>query len=89
VPVRSKIPSEPLSAQSGLDRRAIDVARHLLTTGIWLEHQPRSIPTPRTGFVGRSRVRSPLRRVGSVDVESSQSARRQVSPPAVLALTSR
>jgi hypothetical protein len=89
VPVRSASPSESRSAQSELDRRAISVVGHLLTTGIWLEHQLRNIPTRRTSPVGGSRVRSPLHRSGSVDLGLSQPARRRVSPTGDLALTSR
>jgi hypothetical protein len=66
VPVRSDSPSVCRSAQSERDRRAISVVGHLLTTGIWLEHQLRNTPTPRTGLVGTSGwVRSPLRRLRS------------------------
>lgn len=89
MPVCSDSPSESWSAQSGLNRRAKSVVGHLLTTGIRLEHQPRNFPTPWTGLVGRSWARSPQRRPGSVDVEVSHPARRQASPTAVLALTSR
>jgi hypothetical protein len=89
VPARSASPSESRSAQSKLDRRAISVVGHLLTTGIWLEHQLRNIPTPRTGPVGGSRVRSPLRRSASVDLELSQPASGHASPTGDLALTSR
>ena len=66
--IRSDSPSGGRSAQSELDRRAIRMVGHLLTTGIWLEHQLRNTPTPWTGLVGRSGwVRSPLRPLRSVD----------------------
>jgi hypothetical protein len=41
MPVRSDGPSGDRSAQSELDRRAVRMVGHLLTTGIWLEHQPK------------------------------------------------
>jgi hypothetical protein len=89
VSVRSDSPSVSPSAQSELDRRAINVVSHLLTTGIWLEHQLRSIPTLGTGLVGRPRVRSPLRRLGFVDVQFTKPTSKQPSPTADLALISR
>jgi hypothetical protein len=98
VPVRSDRPSESRSAQSELDRHAINVVGHLLTTGIWLEHQLRNIRTPGTGLVGRSRVRSPLRGLRSIELQPTQPTqpteptkptRQQPSLTADLALISR
>lgn len=78
MPVRSASPSACLSAQSERDRRAISMVGHLLTTGIWLEHQLRNTAIPRTGLVGRSgSVRSPLRRLRSVALEFTQLTRAQ------------
>jgi hypothetical protein len=89
VPVRNESPPECRSTQSELDRRAISVFGHLLTTGIWLEHQLRNIPTPRTDLVGRSGwVRSPLRRPRSVDVQFTLPSGKP-SPIADVALVSR
>jgi hypothetical protein len=90
VPVRSDSSPVCPSAQSEFDRRAISVVGHLLTTGIWLEHQLRNTPTPRNGLVGRSGwVRSPLRRLRSVDVQFTQPSRKQPSRTADLAVISR
>lgn len=90
MPVRSDNSSVCTSAQSERDRRAISVIGHLLTTGIWLEHQLRNTPTPWISSVGRSGwVRSPLRRLHSVDVRPTQSTRRQPSRPADVAVVSR
>jgi hypothetical protein len=89
--VRSNTPSGGRSAQSELDRRAIRMVGHLLvTTGIWLEHQLRNTPTPWTGLVGRSGwVRSPLRRLRSVDSPLTQPAGERQSHTADLAVLSR
>jgi hypothetical protein len=89
MPVRSDSPSESRSAQSEIDQHAINVVGHLLTTAIWLEHQLRNIPASRRGLVGRSRVRSPLRRLPSVELQPTQPARQQPSLTADLALISR
>ena len=86
MPVRSDSPSGSRSAQSELDPRAINVVGHLLTTAIWLEHQLRNTPTPRRGLVGISRVRSPLRRLRSVDLQPISPLRQQPSLTANLAL---
>jgi hypothetical protein len=78
VPVRSNSPSGGRSAQSELDRRAISMVGHLVTTGIWLEHQLRNTPTPWTGLVGRSGwVRSPLRPFRSADSQFTQPTGKQ------------
>lgn len=90
MPVRSDSPSGGRSAQSELDRRAIRMVGHLVTTGIWLEHQLRHTPTPWTGLVGRSGwVRSPLRRLRSVDSQFTQPTEKQPSHTADLAAISR
>jgi hypothetical protein len=90
VPVRSESPSVRRSAQSERDRRAINLVGHLLTTGIWLEHQLRATATPRVGVAERSGwVRSPLRRLRSVDLPSTQSTGTQPSPIADVALIGR
>lgn len=90
MPVRNDSPSVCRSAQSERDRRAISVVGHLLTTGIWLEHQLRNTPTPRTGLVGTSGwVRSPLRRLRSVALQPTQLTRKQPSRSADLAVISR
>jgi hypothetical protein len=90
VPGRSDSPPVCRSTQSEIDRRAIIVVGHLLTAGIWLEHQLRNTATSRTGFVGRSDwVRSPLRRLRSVDVQFTQPTGKQPSPIADVALISR
>ena len=89
MPVRSDSPLCP-PAQSARDRRAISMVSHLLTTGIWLEHQLRNTPTPRTGLVGRSGwVRSPLRRLRSVDVQFTQPTRTRPPRDADSAVISR
>jgi hypothetical protein len=90
VPVRSDGPSTCPSAQSERDRRAINMVGHLLTTGIWLEHQLRNTPTSRTGLVERSGwVRSPLRQLSSVALQFTQLTLKQPSPTADLAAISR
>jgi hypothetical protein len=90
VPGRSDGPPGCRSTQSERDGRAISLFGHLLTTGIWLEHQLRNTPTPRSGFVGRSDwVRLPLRRLRSVDVRFTQPTGKQPSPIADVALISR
>lgn len=90
VTVRNESPPECRSTQSELDRRAISVVGHLLTTAIMLEHQLRTIATPRTGLVGRSGwVRSPLRRPRSFDVQFTLPTGKQPSPIAEVALASR
>jgi hypothetical protein len=90
VAVHTDSPSVGRSAQSELDRRAIRVVGHLLSTGIWLEHQIRNTPTPWTGVVGRSGwVRSPQRRPRSVDLNSTQTTREQPSRTTDLAVVSR
>ena len=90
MPVRSDSPSVCRSTQSELDRRAIRVAGHLLTTGIWLEHQLTDTSTHRTCLIGRSGwVRSPLHRLRSVDVQFTQPTRTQPSGTADLADISR
>jgi hypothetical protein len=89
VPVRSDSPSVSRSAQSELDRRAMRVVGHLLTTGIWLEHKLRT-PTPRTGLVGVSGwVRSPLRWLRSGDVQFTQTTWKQPSHTAAIAVLAR
>jgi hypothetical protein len=77
------------STQSELDRRAISMVGHLLTTGIWLEHQLRNAVTPPTRSVGRSRVRSTPPRLGSIDWEFTKPTRKQPSPTPDLAVISR
>lgn len=90
MPVRSDRPSVCRSAQSKLDPRAIRVVGHLPTTGIWLEHQLRNTPTPRTRSVDRSGwVRSPLRRLLSVEVRFTQPITKPPSPTADVARISR
>jgi hypothetical protein len=86
VPVRIDSPSGVRSTYSELDRRAIRVVGHLLTTGIWLEHQLKNTSTHRTGLVGRSGwVRSPLHRLRSLDVQFTQPTETQPSGIADLA----
>jgi hypothetical protein len=86
VPARSDSPPVRRSAQSELDRRAISMASHLLTTGIWLERQLRNTPTPRAGLVRRSgRVGSPLHQLRFVDLQF----RKRLSRGAVLTLLPR
>lgn len=90
MPVRNDRPPGGRSAQSELDRRAIRMVGHLLTTGIWLEHQLRNTPTPWTGLVGRSGwVRPPLRRLRSVDSQFTQPTGKQPSHTPDLAVISR
>jgi hypothetical protein len=90
VPIRSDSPPVGPSAQSARDRRAIRVVGHLLTTGIWLELRLRNTPTPRNGLVRSSgRVRSPLGRLRSVDVQFTQPTRTQPSGTADVAVGSR
>jgi hypothetical protein len=90
VPVRNDSPSGGRSAQSELDRRAIRMVGHLLTTGLWLEHQLTHAPTTRTGLAGSSDwVRSPLRRLRSVDLQFSQPTGKQPSHTADLPVVSR
>jgi hypothetical protein len=89
VLVRNDSPSVSRSAQSELDRRAIRVVGHLLTTGIWLEHQLRT-PTPPTGLVwGSGWVRSPLRWLSSGDVQFTQPTWKQPSRTAAIAVLGR
>jgi hypothetical protein len=83
VPVRNDSRPVCRSTQSALDRRAISMVGHLLTTGIWLEHHLRNAVTPPT-----SRVRSTLRRLGSIDWEFTKPTRKQPSPTADLAVIS-
>jgi hypothetical protein len=90
VPVRSESPSVRRSAQLERDRRAINLVGHLLTTGIWLEHQLRATVTPGGGVVEMSDwVRSPLRRLSSVDVPFAPPSGKQPSPIADVELISR
>jgi hypothetical protein len=90
MPARNDIPSGSRSAQSELDRRAIRVVGHLLTTGIWIEHQLRNTRTPRIGLVGRSGwVRSSLGPIRSVDSELAQPTGKQPSQTADSAVISR
>jgi hypothetical protein len=90
VPVRSDSPPACPSAQSQSERRAISLAGHQLTTGIWLEHQLRNTPTARTVLVAMSGgVRSPLRRLRSVALQFTQLNRKQPLPTAELAVVAR
>jgi hypothetical protein len=89
VPVRSDSRPVCRSTQSELDRRAIRVVGHMLTTGIWLEHKLRNTATPRTRLVGRSGwVRPPVRRPRSVGVQVTQPTGNQQSPIADVTLIS-
>jgi hypothetical protein len=89
VLIRSDSSSGGRSAQSELDRRAIRMVRHPLTTGSWLEHQLGNTPTPLTSLVGKSGwVRSPLRRIRSVDSQFTQPTGKQPSHTADLAVIS-
>jgi hypothetical protein len=89
VPVRSDSRPVCRSTQSELDRRAIRVVGHMLTTGIWLEHKLRNTATPRTRLVGRSGwVRPAVRRPRSVGVQVTQPTGNQQSPIADVTLIS-
>jgi hypothetical protein len=78
MPVGSDSTSVCCSKQSELDRRAMRLVGHALTTGIWLEHQTKDTSPHRTGLVGRSGwIRSLLHRLRSVGVQFTQPTRTQ------------
>jgi hypothetical protein len=73
VPVRSDTRPVYRSTRSELDRRAINVVGHLLTTGLWMEHQVRNTSKSRIGFIRRTDwVRLPSRRLRSADVQFTE-----------------
>lgn len=87
--VHTDSPSIGRSTQSEIDHRVTRVVGHLLTTGIWLEHQLRNTPTPWTAVVGKSSwVRTPQGGLHSVDLQFTRPARKQPSRTAELSVFS-
>ena len=89
MPVRNDSPSVSRSAQSELDRHAIRVVGHLLTTGIGLEHQLRALTAPIALVWASVRVCSPLRWLRSGGVQFAQPIWKQPSGTAAIAVLGR